>query len=265
MMRRSILFAGIVLTFLLAGAHGQTKRKIIIDQDARGPATTDQQSMLALLNSPDVDALGITIVSGDQWRDEEVAHTLRMLELTGHTDVKVYPGAVFPLINSKEEIARWSKLYGAVRYQGAWTKNGTGKFVHEVHGPWEVPDLPEGNPALKAEEEDAAHFIIRMVHKYPHEVTIYAGGPLTNLAQAISLDPHVPELAQELVVMGGSIAPEVSGEWKTSNRRDFNFWWDPEAVHIVLRAPWKKITVTTVDISVKTRMTNEMIQKIAGM
>jgi len=32
----------------------------------------------------------------------------------------------------------------------------------------------------------------------------------------------------------------------------------------VLRAPWKKITVTTVDISVKTRMTNEMIQKIAA-
>jgi inosine-uridine nucleoside N-ribohydrolase len=33
----------------------------------------------------------------------------------------------------------------------------------------------------------------------------------------------------------------------------------------VLRAPWKKVTVTTVDISVKTRMTNEMIQKIGSM
>jgi purine nucleosidase len=64
--------------------------------------------------------------------------------------------------------------------------------------------------------------------------------------------------------MGGSIAPEVPLAWKTENRREFNFWWDPEAVHIVLRAPWKKITVTTVDISVKTRMTNEMIQKIAS-
>jgi purine nucleosidase len=155
-------------------------------------------------------------------------------------------------------------LYGKVRYQGAWTKNGTGKFVREVHGPYEVPDLPEGNPTLKAETEDAAHFIIRMVHKYPHEVTIYAGGPMTNIALALSLDPKVAELAQELVVMGGSIAPEVPLEWKTENRREFNFWWDPEAVHIVLRAPWKKITVTTVDISVKTRMTNEMIQKIAA-
>jgi inosine-uridine nucleoside N-ribohydrolase len=127
-----------------------------------------------------------------------------------------------------------------------------------------VPDpLPEGNPTLKAEEEDAAHFIIRMVHKYPHEVTIYAGGPLTNLAQAISLDPKVPDLAQELVVMGGSIAPVAPLSWTTANRREFNFWWDPEAVHIVLRSAWHKITVTTVDISVKTRFTKAMIDQIA--
>ena len=50
----------------------QGKRKVILDQDARGPATTDQQAMLLLLQSPDVETLGITIVSGDQWRDEEV-------------------------------------------------------------------------------------------------------------------------------------------------------------------------------------------------
>jgi len=259
-------FAAILCLVLFAGAvsvHGQAKRKIIVDQDARGPATTDQQAMLALLNAPQAEVLGLTIVSGDQWRDEEVAHTLRMLELTHHTDIKVYPGAIFPLINSKEEIARWEKLYGKVHYQGAWTKNGTGKFIREVHGPYEVPDLPEGNPSIKAEEENAAHFIIRMVHKYPHEVTIYAGGPLTNLAQAISLDPHVPELAQELVIMGGSIGPDVEMGWKTENRREFNFWFDPEAVHIALRSPWKKITVTTVDISVKTRMTKEVIAQIA--
>lgn len=261
--QKSFGLALIAIFFLTTQASAQTKRKIVIDQDARGPATTDQQSILTLLQAQQAETLGITIVSGDQWRDEEVAHTLRMLELTGHSDVNVYPGAVFPLINSKEEIARWSRLYGAVRYQGAWTKNGTGKFVREVHGPWEVPPLPEGNPSIKAEEEDAAHFIVRMVHKYPHEVTIYAGGPLTNLALAIGIDPRVPELAQELVVMGGSISPEVGLEWKTANRREFNFWWDPEAVHIVLRAAWKKITVTTVDISVKTRMTKEMIAQIA--
>lgn len=267
------LMVCLMVAFGCTCVAGQT-RKVIIDQDARGPATTDQQSILLLLQSPQVETLGITVVSGDQWRDEEVAHTLRMLELTGHTNIRVYPGAVFPLINSKEEIKRWEALYGKVRYQGAWNEHkvqsatGTGNAgvwnSGAYHEPFEVPNpLPEGNPSLKAESEDAAHFMIRMLHQYPHQVTIYAGGPLTNLAQAVSLDPHFAELAQELVVMGGSIAPVEPIAWAQANRREFNFWWDPEAVHIVLRAPWKKITVTTVDISVKTRMTKEMIAEIA--
>lgn len=253
-----------VALLLASGTYGQAKRKVIIDQDARGPATTDQQSMLALLNAPQAEVLGITVVSGDMWRDEEVLHTLRMLELTNHTNIKVYPGAVFPLINSREEIQRWEKLYGVVRYQGAWKAYGQAGHERTVHGPYEIPDLPEGKPTIKAETEDAAHFIIRMVHQYPHEVTIYAGGPLTNIALAVSLDPQVAELAQELVVMGGSIGPEVPMEHRVDNRREFNFWFDPEAVHIVLRQPWRKITVTTVDISYKTRMTKELIQKIAS-
>jgi inosine-uridine nucleoside N-ribohydrolase len=255
-------------------AHAQSRRRVILDQDGRGPATTDQQSMLMVLQSPKIETLGITIVSGDQWRDEEVAHTLRMLELTGHPDIKVYPGAVFPLINSKEEIKRWEKLYGTVSYQGAWNEHKIRSLSTSQHPgvwnsgvyrePFDVPNpLPEGNPTLKPESEDAAHFLIRMVHQYPHEVTIYAAGPLTNLAQAISLDPKFPELAQELVVMGGSIAPVLPMSWAQANRREFNFWWDPEAVHIALRAPWQKITVTTVDISVKTRLTQSMIDQIA--
>lgn len=269
---KNIVLAVFAAALVISPVFAQNKRKIIVDQDARGPATTDQQSMLMLLQAPQAEVLGLTIVSGDQWRDEEIAHTLRMLELTGHSDVKVYPGAVFPLINSKEEIARWEKMYGAVTYQGAWNQ-------HKIHapagttytgawnsgsyrGPYDVPDLPEGNPKLKAETEDAAHFIIRTVHQYPHQVTIYAGGPLTNIAQVVSLDPKVPELAEELVIMGGSVAPQMPMSWETANRREFNFWWDPEAVHMVLRAPWKKITVTTVDISVKTKFTKEMIQQI---
>ena len=103
-----------------------------------------------------------------------------------------------------------------------------------------------------------------MLHKYPHEVTLYAGGPLTDIAQAISIDPQVPDLAQELVIMGGSIAPATPYPWATENRREFNFWWDPEAVHMTLCAPgWHKITLTTVDISIKTRMGKDTIAEIA--
>lgn len=257
-----------ILLSLAAGVGAQGRRKVIIDQDARGPATTDQQAILMLVQSADVEPLGITVVSGDQWRDEEVLHTLRTLETVGRADIPVVPGAIFPLINSKEEIARWETLYGKVNYQGAWDRqkrpiSGNNSNRDKYYGPFEIPPMPEGMPTTKPLDEDAAHFIIRMVHKYPGEVTIYAGGPLTNLALAIAIDPKVAELAQELVVMGGSLNPAVDPEWAMSNRREFNFWWDPEATHMVLRAPWKKVTVTTVDISVKTRLTRAMIAEIS--
>ena len=244
----------VLLLGLATPLAAQAKRKVIVDQDCRGPATTDLQAVLVFIQSPEVETLGITVVSGDQWRDEEVAHTLRLLEIIGRTDIPVVPGAIFPLINDKEATARWEALYGKVNYKGAWNIRSDAYFV---------PQLREGNPTIKPSEEDAAHFIIRMVHKFPHEVTIYGGGPLTDIAQAVSIDPRVPELAQELVIMGGSVAPLVSPDWSNTNRREFNFWFDPEAAHIVLHAPWHKITVTTVDISVKTRLRKPMIEEIA--
>ncbi len=86
---------------------------------------------------------------------------------------------------------------------------------------------------------------------------------MTNLALAISLDPQLPELAQELVFMGGSLSPRGDNpEFLNNPRHEFNFWFDPEAAVIVLRAPWKKIVCTPTDISVKTYMTAAMVKQI---
>ncbi|MGC2487362.1 MAG: nucleoside hydrolase, partial [Candidatus Sulfotelmatobacter sp.] len=101
-------------------ASAQTRRKIIIDQDAAGPAGTDQQSMLLLIQSPQTEVLGITVVTGDQWLHAEVAHTLRMLELIGRTDIPVVPGAEYPLVRRREETERWEQEYGEVAWLGAW-------------------------------------------------------------------------------------------------------------------------------------------------
>src|SRR3984957_17665848 len=257
-----------VLVLFAIPSTAQSRRKVIIDQDARGPATTDQQAILMFLQSASVETLGITVVSGDMWRDEEVAHTLRMLELTGHTDIPVVPGAIYPLINRMELIDRWEALYGKVQYQGAWNGHKPGMGMNspwrgKYHTPDVVPDLIEGNPTLKPAAEDAAHFIIRMVHQYPHQVTIYAGGPLTNLAQALSIDPQVADLAQELVLMGGAMAAVYPEAPPLELRREFNFWWGAERGEMTPNAPWHKITVTTVDISIKTRMPKAMLAEIA--
>lgn len=121
----------------------------------------------------------------------------------------------------------------------------------------------EGTPTTRPANEDAAHFLIRMVHKYPHEVTIYEGGPMTNLALAISTDPEFAALAKGLVFMGGSLNPQTSDpEFANTPRHEFNLWFDPEAAHIVLSAPWMKIVCTTVDISLKTQLTAEMLDRL---
>ncbi len=237
---------------------GQSKRKIIIDQDAAGPAGTDQQSILVLIQSPATQVLGVTVVTGDQWRDEEVAHTLRTLEIIGRTDIPVVPGAELPLVRRKAETELWEQRYGTVAWLGAWTP----RFWHPADI---IPPLAEGQPTARAADEDAAHFLVRMVHRYPHEVTIYEGGPMTNLALATSLDPEFPKLARELVFMGGSLNPDSQDpEFANNPRHEFNLWFDPEAAHIVLTAAWPKITCTPVDISIKTSLTPEMIRRIAA-
>jgi purine nucleosidase len=246
--------AALFLSALVASA--QTSRKIIIDQDAAGPAGTDQQSMLLLIQSPQTEVLGITVVTGDQWLHEEVAHTLRMLELVGRTDIPVVPGTEYPLVRRKEETELWEQQFGSVAWLGAWTP----KFYHP---PDQLGEMPEGKPTTRPADEDAAHFLVRMVHKFPNQVTIYEGGPMTNLALAISLDPEFAGLAKELVFMGGSFNPRTDDpEFANTPTHEFNLWFDPEAAHVVLRAPWKRIVCTSVDISVKTRLTADLIDRI---
>jgi purine nucleosidase len=232
------------------------KRKVIIDQDAAGPGGTDQQSILLLVQSPQTEVLGVTVVTGDAWLKEEVAHTLRMLEIIGRTDIPVVPGAENPLVRRKGDTELLERQYGSVPWVGAWTPR-------HYHPADQLGEMPEGKPTTQPAKEDAAHFLIRMVRKYPHEVTIYEGGPMTNLALAISIDPEFAALAKELVFMGGSLNPKTDDpEFVNTPRHEFNLWFDPEAAHIVLMAPWKKVVCTTVDISVKTRLTQDLIDRV---
>jgi len=257
-------------------AQAAERRMVVIDQDGSGPGGSNMMSMMALLQSPLVDVLGITIVTGNSWRDDEVRHTLRMLELLGRSDVPVAPGAVFPLVRTQEETRLATALVGQVGWLGAWGQRpdslaaqGGGLVEPDkprtVLGPFDTPPLAEGEPRTRPLDEDAAHFLIRQIHAHPHQVTVYAAGPLTDIALAIRIDPHFAELARAIVIMGGSIDPHTDDpEFNNSPRHEFNFWFDPEAARITLRAHWARIDLTTVDVSIHAMFTQEMVDAIAA-
>src|SRR6266496_3379053 len=162
------LLVALVLVTSANHLHGQ-KIKMIVDQDSRGPATTDMQSILIFLQSDKFDVLGITTVSGDQWVREETLRTLRLVEIAGRTDVPVIAGAEFPLLNSKEESERWEALYGKFEYKGCWTErfkaNRSTVYEEPYHPPDVAPPMPEGEPHIEAARGTAAEFIVQMVHK----------------------------------------------------------------------------------------------------
>jgi purine nucleosidase len=237
---------------------------VLIDQDGSGPGGSNQMAMMVLLQSPQVRVLGITMVSGNAWEPEEVQHTLRMLELIHRTNVPVVPGAVFPLIRTQAETMDELKLTGSYPWLGAWGDLASKTSVEPYHAPFVVPTMLEGEPTTKPLAEDAAHFLIRQVHAHPHQVTIYAAGPLTNIALAIAIDPEFAGLTQGIVIMGGSLSPQTDDpEFATNPRHEFNFWFDPEAAHITLNAKWPRVDLTDVDISLKTMFTKEMVAEIA--
>ena len=252
------------LAAVSAVAIAQPPRLVLIDQDGSGPGGSNQMAMMVLLQSPAVKVLGITEVSGNAWEPEEVAHTLRMLELIGRSDVPVVPGAIFPLLRTEQESKLEQAQIGTFDWYGAFGDLAAKTSGQPYHAPEVVPPLAEGEPHTRPLDEDAAHFLIRQVHAHPHQVTIYAAGPLTNIALALAIDPGFAELTQGIRIMGGSLAPHTDDpEFATHPRHEFNFWFDPEAAHMVLRAPWPRIDLTDVDISVKTMFTQAMLDEIA--
>jgi purine nucleosidase len=274
--RRPLLLT--FLAFMLAtglafGADSGTRRKVIIDQDAFGPAGSNMQAILMLLQSKDVEVLGITIPTGDGWRDEEVSNALRLLEIAKRTEVPVYPGAVFPLLNTQARVKGWEALYGRLFYDGAWTEKwpeeGAVRRTPYHADPYLVPPSPVGVPKLKPARGTAVEFLIRKVHEFPGQVTILACGPMTDLALAARLDPEFAALAKELVFMGGSFNPVSSGnsfaaEYANTPRREFNLRFDPEASSIVLHEKWKKITQIPIDPTTKTFFKPEYIRQVAA-
>lgn len=87
--------------------------------------------------------------------------------------------------------------------------------------------------------KNQADFLVEMINKYPHEVTILATGALTNILEASMIDPEFFMKVQEIVLMGGTTEPLVVNQRPVS---ELNFSCDAAAAKKVLLSQ-AKITI----------------------
>ena len=201
---------------------------VIYDNDWNVPGSyIEQDALMPLLVSARLKVIGITSVTGDCWRDEGTASVLRYLEVVGREDIPVYNGAVYPLVNRPDRMRQWEAAYGYIYWKGAW--NDPAKFPNShPDEPYKIVPPRDRMPLLRAQSENAANYLVRAVHEHPGQVTIFAGGPLTNIALAVGLDPNFASLAKRLVFFGGALSQIADGD-ADGFHSDFDILFDPEA------------------------------------
>ncbi|MEW1810495.1 nucleoside hydrolase [Pseudarthrobacter phenanthrenivorans] len=180
----------------------------------------DALALAYLLASPLADVVGIGTVSGNVSAAVGARNTLDLLELAGSAHIPVALGAHDPLVGSFGGGAPW---------------------VHGDNGIGEV-SLAPAEASLAG--ESAAEMLVRLARLYPGELRVVAIGPLTNIAEALRLEPALPSLVDSVTVMGGAaLAPG-----NITPLAEANIHNDPEAAALVLAVGWD-VTLVPLDVT----------------
>jgi inosine-uridine nucleoside N-ribohydrolase len=211
----------------------QPTKKILFDTD---PGVDDAMALLFLHRHPAVQLLGLTTVFGNADIDVTTRNALYLCERFG-IDVPVARGAAVPLGRPPRGAAP------------------------EVHGADGLGNI--GGPLLHSRAADArpAHeFIIETLQAHPHEVTLLAVGPLTNLARSLAEKPSIAKLAARVVVMGGVFG--IDGQaGNVSPVAEANIFSDPHAADAVFTAAWP-VTIVGLDVTHRVLMDPAFFQRL---
>ena len=247
----------LIITLLLSislSSIGWTKEKVILDTDMV-ELYDDGVAMMMLANSEKIDLLGVVTFSGNVWAYEATSYALRQLEIINRPDIPVYTGTRHPLRSGRyENMNIEQKLFGQLEWMGAFNRPEPTSYLNLV--PDRIPY--EGYPELIPQEQHGVEFIINAIRANPHEVTILAIGPLTNIALAIRLEPDIISLVKRIVYMGGAF--DVSGNMTPA--AEFNWWFDPEAAKMTIREPFPDQLIAGLDVCEKYHFTRAIYDRI---
>ena len=168
----STIASGLALAAMFVAAPGLSISEaprpipIILDTDI-GTDIDDAFALALVLDSPELDLLGVTTVSGDT--EARAALAAKMLREGGRGNIPVYagvPGKPLPCVQ-----CRWAEGFQS----------------HQPHN------------------GDAVEFLDASFNRRPGEITLVTIGPLTNVRALLKKDPSVAKKIQRIMMLGGSI------------------------------------------------------------
>ena len=204
--------------------------KILLDTDI-GSDIDDAICLAYLLNQPQCELLGITTVSGESEKRAMIASAICIA--ANKPDIPIFPGTEMPLLTSqKQPVAYQAEKLSHWKHENNFIQNGHIEFMRET------------------------------IRKYPGEVTLLGIGPMTNIALLFSLDPKIPSLLKQLVIMCGIFT------FKTplyTCLTEWNAACDPYATAIMYNAPVKTIKSIGLDVTTHVTMPKaEFKEKVKG-
>ena len=185
--------------------------RVIVDTDTAGD-DTQALALACLTDCLSVEA--VTVVTGNVPFDREVRNAKYTLSLVDAADRPVFEGARSPLLKE---------------YEHAEEVHGAGGLGGDLHPETDIDSADGFGPDVIAER----------CRDSPGEISLLCIGPLTNLALAHAREPDLPDLVDEVWVMGGN----VNCAGNVTPAAEFNFWVDPDAARRVLA----EFDVTLVD------------------
>ena len=207
------------------------KTKVIYDTD---PGVDDAMALYFALAHPAIELIGITTTFGNVSVEQAAVNALYLTEIAG-CQAPVTLGVAVP-----------------------WFKHAEAPPAH-IHGADGLGNLGARQPVHRTLDPRAsAQFIVDMARAHPGEIALVAVGPLGNLSLALMLEPKLPLLLREVIIMGGSVAEPGN----VSPVAEANIWNDPHAADRVFTAGWK-LTMVGLDVTHKVVTTLEQFQRIA--
>lgn len=147
------------------------KKKVLLDFDI-GTEMDDAIALAYLLANPDCELMGITTVTGEAYERAKMASVL--CKIAGK-EVPIYPGCEnCILVPQIEKYAPQKKILE--------------KWEHDTEFP----------------RNQAVAFLQKEIRNHPGEITLVCIAPLTNIGLLFAMDPEIPSLLKEIVLMCGS-------------------------------------------------------------